>query len=295
VTVEFYVFLPQMRMTFDGIVSKAEAAEASGFRGMAFMDHMVPPLAATHPMHEAFITATVVAARTQHLRVGHLVLCDSFRNPAVLAREALALDHASGGRFDLGIGSGSVVSEFEPYGIPTLSGPDRVRRLGETLQVLRALWSGHTVDFDGEFHHLHGATMAPLPVSQIPIVIGGSGPATMALVAHHADWWNLPVHRLDHFEELRDKAGGARVSLQQMVAFVDSESDRAAVTEQALRRFPNYGGGLVIGNGDELCAHFTAIADRGVERFYLWFADFAAESTLQMFGARVISALVPSP
>jgi alkanesulfonate monooxygenase SsuD/methylene tetrahydromethanopterin reductase-like flavin-dependent oxidoreductase (luciferase family) len=295
VTVEFYVFLPQMRMTFDAIVSKAQVAEASGFRGMAFMDHMVPPLAATHPMHEGFITATIVAARTEQLRVGHLVLCDAFRHPAVLAREALALDHASGGRFDLGIGSGSVVSEFEPYGIPTLSGPDRVRRLGETLEVLRALWSGQTVDFDGEFHHLQGATMAPLPVAHIPIVIGGSGPATMALVARHADWWNLPVHRLDHFEELRDKAGGARVSVQQMVAFVESESDRAAVTELALRRFPNYGGGLVIGNGDELCAHFTSIASRGVERFYLWFANFAAESTLQMFGARVISALVPSP
>ena len=292
---EFYVFLPQMRMTLDDIVSKAQAAEASGFRGMAFMDHMVPPLAATHPMHEGFITATLVAARTEQLRVGHLVLCDSFRHPAVLAREALALDHASGGRFDLGIGSGSVVAEFEPYGIPTLSGPARVRRLGETLQVLQGLWSGQTIDFEGEFHQLRGATMAPAPVNQIPIVIGGSGPATMALVAQHADWWNLPVHRLDHFEALRSKAGAARVSLQQMVAFVDTESDRAAVTELARRRFPNYGEGLVIGDADELCRHFSAIADRGVERFYLWFADFAAESTLRMFGERVISALVPSP
>jgi alkanesulfonate monooxygenase SsuD/methylene tetrahydromethanopterin reductase-like flavin-dependent oxidoreductase (luciferase family) len=294
-TVEFYVFLPQMRMTLDDIVSKAQAAEASGFRGMAFMDHMVPPLAATHPMHEGFITATLVAARTERLRVGHLVLCDSFRHPAVLAREALALDHASGGRFDLGIGSGSVVAEFEPYGIPTLSGPDRVRRLGETLHVVRGLWSGQPVDFDGEFHHLHAATMAPVPLDQIPIVIGGSGPATMALVAQHADWWNLPVHRLDHFEALRPKAGSARVSLQQMVAFVDTESDRAAVTELAGRRFPNYGAGLVIGNADELCAHFSAIAERGVERFYLWFADFAAEPTLRLFGERVISGLVRSP
>jgi alkanesulfonate monooxygenase SsuD/methylene tetrahydromethanopterin reductase-like flavin-dependent oxidoreductase (luciferase family) len=294
-TVEFYVFLPQMRMTLDDIVTKAQAAEASGFRGMAFMDHMVPPLAATHPMHEGFITATLVAARTEHLRVGHLVLCDSFRHPAVLAREALALDHASGGRFDLGIGSGSVVAEFEPYGIPTLSGPDRVRRLGETLHVVRGLWSGQPVDFDGEFHHLHAATMAPVPLDQIPIVIGGSGPATMALVAQHADWWNLPVHRLDHFEALRPKAGSARVSLQQMVAFVDTESDRAAVTELARRRFPNYGAGLVIGNADELCTHFSAIAERGVGRFYLWFADFAAEPTLRLFGERVISGLVRSP
>jgi alkanesulfonate monooxygenase SsuD/methylene tetrahydromethanopterin reductase-like flavin-dependent oxidoreductase (luciferase family) len=282
-------------MSFDAIVTKAQVAEASGFRGMAFMDHLVPPLAAGHPMHEAFITATVVAARTEQLRVGHLVLCESFRHPVMLARESLALDHASAGRFDLGIGSGSVVTEFEPFGIPTLTGPDRVRRLDETLQVVRALWTGESVDFDGQFHHLKSARMAPIPVAKIPIVIGGSGPATMALVARHADWWNLPVHKLSRFEEIRSEAGSARVSLQQMVAFVDAEPDRAAVTELAHRRFPGYGDGLVIGNGDELRAHFAALADRGVERFYVWFADFAAEASLEMFGARVISGLVPAP
>jgi alkanesulfonate monooxygenase SsuD/methylene tetrahydromethanopterin reductase-like flavin-dependent oxidoreductase (luciferase family) len=294
VTTEFYLFLPQMRMSFDAIVRKAQVAEASGFRGVAFMDHLVPPLAASHPMHEAFVTATVVAARTEQLRVGHLVLCDSFRHPVMLAREALAIDQASGGRFDLGIGTGSVVSEFEPFGIPALTGPDRVRRLDETLQVVNALWTGESVDFDGQFHHLQSAQMAPTPVGKIPIVIGGSGPAMMALVARHADWWNLPVHRLSRFEEIRSQGGSARVSLQQMVAFVDAEPDRAAVTELTHRRFPGYGEGLIIGNGDELRAHFTALADRGVERFYVWFADFAAEATLEMFGARVISG-VPAP
>jgi alkanesulfonate monooxygenase SsuD/methylene tetrahydromethanopterin reductase-like flavin-dependent oxidoreductase (luciferase family) len=294
-TTEFYLFLPQMRMSFDAIVRKAQVAEQSGFRGMAFMDHLVPPLAASHPMHEAFITATVVAARTEHLRVGHLVLCDSFRHPVMLAREALAIDHVSDGRFDLGIGTGSVVSEFEPFGIPALNGADRVRRLDETLKVVQALWTGETVDFDGRFHHLQSAQMAPTPVGGIPVVIGGSGPAMMALVARHADWWNLPVHKLNRFEEIRSQAGSARVSLQQMVAFVDAEPDRAAVTELTNRRFPGYGDGLVIGNGDELRAHFAALADRGVERFYVWFADFAAEATLEMFGARVISGMVPAP
>jgi alkanesulfonate monooxygenase SsuD/methylene tetrahydromethanopterin reductase-like flavin-dependent oxidoreductase (luciferase family) len=292
---EFYLFLPQMRMSFEDIVRRAQVAEASGFRGITFMDHMVPPLAAGHPMHEAFVTATVVAMKTERLRVGHLVLCDSFRQPAVLAREALALDHASGGRFDLGIGSGSVVSEFEPYGIPMLAGPDRVRRLDETLEVLRALWSGEQVSFDGDFHHLQSASMAPRPLDRIPIVIGGSGPATMAVVARHADWWNLPVHKLSRFEELRSKAGSARVSLQQMVAFIGSESERAEVTQLANKRFPNYGPGLVIANADELIAHFSGIAERGVERFYVWFADFANEATLRMFGDRVVSALAPGP
>jgi len=287
---EFYVFLPQMRMTFDGIVVRAQTAEASGFRGMAFMDHLVPPGAEQHPMQEAFSIATVVAMKTERLRVGHLVLCDSFRHPVMLARQALDVDHLSGGRFDLGIGSGSVPAEFEPFGMPVRSGPERVRRLGETLQVLEALWSGEPVDFDGEFHHLASAAIAPRPLDRIPILIGGSGPRTMELVARHADWWNLPVHQLSRLQEMRSRAGTARVSVQQMVAFVGDESGRESVTELARRRFPGYGAGLVIGDGDQLVAHFSGLAEQGVERYYIWFADFAAEETLQQFGARVISA-----
>jgi alkanesulfonate monooxygenase SsuD/methylene tetrahydromethanopterin reductase-like flavin-dependent oxidoreductase (luciferase family) len=286
---EFYVFLPQMRMSFDAVVERAVGAEEAGFTGMALMDHMVPPLAEAHPMHEAFITAAAIASRTEVLRVGHLVLCDSFRHPAVLAREALSLNHLSRGRFDLGIGTGSVLTEFETFGIPRLPGRDRVRRLEETLQVVRALWSGETVDFDGEFHQLRSASMAPRPIGELPVVVGGSGPAMMGVVSRHADWWNLPVHKLTLFEEVRESAGSARVSMQQMVAFVDTEEDRAEVSDLAGRRFPGERG-MVIGNGDELLAHFAALAGRGVERFYVWFADFAALPTLRHFGERVIAA-----
>jgi alkanesulfonate monooxygenase SsuD/methylene tetrahydromethanopterin reductase-like flavin-dependent oxidoreductase (luciferase family) len=291
VSTEFYLFLPQMRLTFDAIARRAQVAETSGFRGIALMDHLVPPLAEGQPMHEAFVTAALIAARTEHLRVGHLVLCESFRHPVMLARESLALDHLSGGRFDLGIGSGSVITELKPFGIPTLGGRDRVRRLDETLQVVRALWSGDPVDFDGAFHHLEGAALAPVPLGPIPIVVGGSGPMTMSVVARHADWWNLPVHQVDRLDDLRLDAGAARVSVQEMVAFVDAEGNRGAVTELAHRRFSGFGYGLVIGDGDELVTHFAALSERGVERFYVWFADFAAESTLERFGDRVIAPL----
>src|SRR5438270_11387094 len=147
--VEFHLFLPQLRMTMESIVERAQAAEAAGFAGIAFMDHLAPPAAEGHPMFEAMETASWVAAHTDRLVVGHLVLCDAVRHPAVLARQVVALDHASGGRFELGIGSGSVPDELDRFGIDV--GGGRVARLAETLDVLKLLWSGDSVDFDGQF------------------------------------------------------------------------------------------------------------------------------------------------
>ena len=140
-----------MRQTFDQLVARARAAEAAGFDGIVGMDHLVPPLAADRPMYDAMITNTWLASQTERLRVGSLVLCDAFRHPAVLAREAVSIDHASGGRFDLGIGWGSVSAEFETFGVDPDAPAARVQRLRETLEVLRALWAGEVVDYDGAF------------------------------------------------------------------------------------------------------------------------------------------------
>src|SRR3989442_2804597 len=103
-------------MTLDTIVERARVAESTGFTGIAFMDHLLPPAAEGQPMYEAMATAGLAAARTEHLVVGHLVLCDAFRHPAVLARQAVTLDHAPGGRFELGIGAGSVPPDVAPLG-----------------------------------------------------------------------------------------------------------------------------------------------------------------------------------
>jgi alkanesulfonate monooxygenase SsuD/methylene tetrahydromethanopterin reductase-like flavin-dependent oxidoreductase (luciferase family) len=292
-TPEFHVFLPQMRMGLDVLVEKARAAERAGFGGIALMDHLAPPMAEGQPMHEAMITATWLAAHTETLRVGHLVLCDSLRHPAVLAKQAVTLDHAAGGRFELGIGWGSVPDELDAFGVGDTSPSARVRRLAESLDVMNALWTGETVDFEGEFHRVKGGRQQPGPLLKIPLLIGGAGRKTLALVARYADWWNLPIYALERLEELRPSAGGARVSVQQMVAFVPSEAERDRVTELAQRRFGVYGDGLVIGDAAQLVDHFTALHDRGVERFYTWFSDFADPETLAAFGADVIEAMAP--
>lgn len=278
--ISFHLFLPQMRMSLDTIVERARAAEAAGFEGIALMDHLAPPMATDQPMYEAMTLATWLAAHTEQLTIGHLVLCDALRHPAVLAKEATTVDHASGGRFELGIGWGSVPQELVDFDVTTDGPRARVERLGRSLDTLHSMWAG---------------AQQPTPLSRIPIVIGGAGPRTLELVAKHADWWNVPIYALDRIDELRPFAGAARVSVQQMVAFVPSATERARVTELAQRRFGGMGDGLLIGDADELVEHFSLAATRGVERVYTWFADFADRETLGAFGERVVTECTSEP
>jgi alkanesulfonate monooxygenase SsuD/methylene tetrahydromethanopterin reductase-like flavin-dependent oxidoreductase (luciferase family) len=286
---EFNLFLPQMRLSFEQLVARARAAEAAGFVGVTGMDHLAPPLADEQPMYEAIVTTTWLAAHTERLNLGSLVLCDAFRLPAVLARQAVSIDHASGGRFELGIGAGSVPEEFGAFGVGSTEPRVRVDRLRETLEVLRALWTGEVVDYDGEYHQLRGARQQPRPLGHIPLVIGGKGPKMLALVREFADWWNVDVSALRQLDELRAQVGDTRTSIQQMVALIPRDGDRDAVTAVTERRF-----GLshpVIGDANELVDHYGQLAERGIDRVYTWFCDFAQPDTLAEFGEDVIANL----
>jgi hypothetical protein len=288
---EFWVFLPQMRMTMDQLTERARAAEQAGFGGVASMDHLAPPGAPSSPMFEPMITNTWLAGRTERLCVGSLVLCDSFRHPAVLAREAVSIDHASGGRFELGIGWGSVADELTAFGIGSPEPKARLSRLRESLEIIRALWDGETLDYEGEHFSLHGAQQAPGPLTKIPIVIGGAGKGTMKLVAAHADWWNVHTGIVDKLDEMRPFSGNARCSLQLQVAFVPSGGSREEITQVAQRRF---GTTPIVGTGPELVDYFGSLCGRGVERVYVWFCDFAPPETLLAFGHDVIGQFGPA-
>jgi alkanesulfonate monooxygenase SsuD/methylene tetrahydromethanopterin reductase-like flavin-dependent oxidoreductase (luciferase family) len=288
---QFHLFLPQMRMTHDAIVERALAAEAAGFEGIAFMDHLAPPLAFQHDMWEAMEIAAWVLARTSTLTVGHLVLCDAFRHPTVLARQATSLDHASGGRFELGIGWGSVPEELTTFGVGFTEARDRVARFAESVEIIRRLWSGEPVDFAGNHFTLAGAQQAPVPTRHIPITIGGTGKKTLAVIRDHADWWNLPVHELHRLDELRPLAGEARVSMQRMVALVADDDQRAEATATMTRRFgPRMAQDMLVGTAPELAEQFGALREQGVERVYTWFADFARVPTLEGFADVIASS-----
>jgi alkanesulfonate monooxygenase SsuD/methylene tetrahydromethanopterin reductase-like flavin-dependent oxidoreductase (luciferase family) len=289
---EFHLFLPQMRLSPEALIERAVAAEAAGFEGLALMDHLAPPGALEQPMYEAFTTTTWLAASTERLRLGHLVLCDQFRHPAVLARQAVTLDHFSDGRFELGIGSGSTPGELAAYGFPAAGTADRLARLSETLELLTAFWSGEPVEHEGPNFSVQGSRQLPVPRSRIPILIGGTGPTTMKLVERYADWWNVPMHQLDRLEGARAAAGGARVSIQVLVTLITDEQKRDEVLELAGRRFGRMGEDAhLAGSPAELAEKLEAFAAVGVERVYAWFTDFAAIDTLAMFGGEVIPAL----
>ena len=160
----------------------------------------------------------------------------------------------------------------------------RVEQLDRHLALIRQYWG------DGTGYETRGAGPVQLPkrTHPIPLVLGGSGRRIMELVRKHADWWNLQANHIDRLPTLAPAAGTARLSIQQMVGFARSGSDPAAVREVSTRRFGNLGAGLVCGDADELVQHFAGLAAQGVERFYVWFADFAVPDSLHEFGESVI-------
>src|ERR1700759_2308100 len=278
---EWYLFLPQVRVPVADIVDRARHAEARGFAGIAFIDHLEAPGLPAESIWEAMSVATWVAAKTERLRIGHLVLCDAFRHPAVLAKQAVTLSEASEGRFELGLGSGSWPAEFARFGVgqedPVARGEQLERHLGLIMQY----WGRDDAPDRRQF---------PLPEQPIPLILGGTGRRMMELVRRYADWWNIPANHLDRLARLAPTTGSARVSVQQMVGFVRKGTDPNAVREVSSRRFGHLGSGLVCGDADELIGHFTGLANQGVERFYVWFADFAVPESLHEFGETVIKA-----
>ena len=276
---EWYLFLPQVRLPVADIVERSRHAEASGFTGVAFIDHLEAPGLPDENIWEAMSVATWVAAKTERLRIGHLVLCDAFRHPAVLAKQAVTLSEASDGRFELGLGSGSWPAEFTRFDVGQQDPVARVKQLERHLDLITQYWGRGKPDADSQ---------SPLPAHPIPLVLGGTGRRIMELVRKYADWWNIPAHQFDKLAELAPAAGSARVSTQQMIGFVRKDGDPHAVRETSARRFGNLGSGLVCGDADELSGHFEKLSGQGVERFYVWFADFAAPESLHEFGETVI-------
>jgi alkanesulfonate monooxygenase SsuD/methylene tetrahydromethanopterin reductase-like flavin-dependent oxidoreductase (luciferase family) len=280
--VEWYLFLPQVRLSAADITERARHAEASGFDGMAFIDHLEAPGLSDQSIWEAMAIATWVAAKTEWLRIGHLVLCDAFRHPAVLAKQAVTLSEASNGRFELGLGAGSWPAEFTRFDVGQQDPVARVEQLGRHLALLGQYW--------GDSADEAGVVQLPRRNHPIPLVLGGSGRRMMELVRKYADWWNLQANHIDRLPKLAPEAGSARISVQQMIGFVRSGSDPNTVREVSTRRFGNLGSGLVCGDADELGRHFAGLAAQRVERFYVWFADFAVPDSLHEFGESVIKA-----
>jgi len=163
-------------------IERAKRIEALGYGTLAVPDHVVGQAWAPHP-------ALAAVAAVTSLRIGTLVLDNDFRNPLITAREAATLDVLSDGRFELGLGAGWHLRDYESLGLAFDRGRVRVERLAEAVRLLKRLFTEEQVTFEGRYYRMEAATCAPKTVQRPhpPILIAGGGPQILELAAQEAD------------------------------------------------------------------------------------------------------------
>ena len=167
----------------------AEAAEQGGLDSVWIADHFLyrDPEDNIFGMHDSWTLLSAVAAVTERVELGNMVLCASFRDPGLTAKMAATLDEVSGGRLTLGVGAGWHDPEYETFGLPT---DHRVGRFTEWLEIVARLIQGETVTYNGTYYSVKEATLDPAPPHRIPILVAGHRPRMMKLTAQWADAWN---------------------------------------------------------------------------------------------------------
>ena len=168
-------------------------ADESGFDHVWDFDHLasIGEGGPDRPIYEGWTLQAAMAEATKRTRIGCLVTGNTYRNPALLAKEAVTVDHLSGGRLEFGIGAAWAEIEHQMYGFEGLD--HRVGRLSESLRIIKSLWTEERTNFDGRYYHMKDAIANPKPLQKPhpPIWIGASGETTMRLVARYADVWNI--------------------------------------------------------------------------------------------------------
>jgi F420-dependent oxidoreductase-like protein len=182
---------------FELMLKIAEEAERLGFYSGFLYDHFhTYPTVTTNSCFECYTTLSAIAMRTSKLRLGQLVTCASYRNPALLAKMAASLDVISKGRLEFGIGAGWYEGEYKSYGYRFESAAMRVRQLREAVQIIRKMWTEEKATFKGKYFTVDGAINSPKPIQKPhpPIIIAGSGEQLMLkVVAQLADRSNLGI------------------------------------------------------------------------------------------------------
>jgi alkanesulfonate monooxygenase SsuD/methylene tetrahydromethanopterin reductase-like flavin-dependent oxidoreductase (luciferase family) len=303
---EFGIYLPQVSLGFDQMLDRALECERLGYDSLWLYDHLYAPGLPAAPSLEAWTLATALLARTSRLRVGHLVLCNNFRHPAVLAKMATTLDVISGGRLELGIGSGSVEVEHDQAGIAWGSARERAERLGEAVEIITRMFNGPVTTWEGKHYAVRDLPNLPAPVQRPrpPVHIGGAGPKlTLPLVARYADVWNVPTYALGRLGELnaaldaecerigRDPASIRRSIEAVMVIAPQDRLDDALARARRHYGWPGYGleeGGLT-GTPERVADRIAELAGQGFSSFVFFTHDRASTQTLELFASEVMA------
>jgi F420-dependent oxidoreductase-like protein len=273
----------------------AKAAEDAGFDTVLVMDHFyqLPGLGAPdNSMMEAYTILGALAQVTERVRLGALVTGNTYRNPAILAKSVTTLDHVSGGRAQLGIGSGWFELEHQSFGIPFGTFTTRFEQLEEALQVILPMLRGERVSYSGKHYEFTDVINEPAPLSKVPVMIGGSGEKkTLRMVAQYADLGNLTCgpeevpQKLDalagHCERLGRDRSEITLSWNRVVCVApttaQAEAERNAFLAERGMDWDNLGdeiqamvdGMIACGDADTVGEQLTAWKATGIDGFTL--------------------------
>ena len=314
--------LPSGETSFTAVAGWAKRAEDLGFDSVWVSDHFFYSFArygadpAPIPSLEPLTTLAGIASVTDRVRLGTLVLCAPFRHPALLARVASSIDLLSGGRLDLGLGAGWLEEEFDAFGYRFGSVAERFAALEESLEVMRLLFRGEPVDYEGSNVTLRDAGLAPAPERPPPLWVGGKGgPRLLRLAARFADGWNTvwrvsPEGYADKVADVRaaceavdrDPAGfGLSIGLYSLVgedeeaAKAAFERGRAAAPGDAMASddYESWRADTLSGAPDQILERVAAFESLGVRELILspWVLPFAIHEPeqVELFAERVIA------
>lgn len=267
------VVLPQVGADWELCLDWARHAEDAGADSVWVVDHVLgfPP---PRGILEAWSLMAGLAAATTRVEVGAQVLCQSFRNPAMLAKMAATTDRIAGGRLRMLIGAGWFQEEYEQFGWDFPTPGDRIEQLRESVTILKSLLGPHdAVTFEGKHYRVRDAVNLPLPVRQpMPIEIGGAGDRLLRTVAQMGDGWNSPGaalgvldDRLAFLTEACAKAGRSMADLRLSCQIVCAVGDEEAGQHPGLAMFsPQHG---LIGSVDQAAARARELIGKGITDF----------------------------
>ncbi len=299
-------------VTWPQWVALAQTAERAGIEALFRSDHYTSP--AGHGVDgslDAWTTLAGLAAVTERLRLGTLVSPVTFRHPSLLARSVVTVDHISGGRVELGMGTGWMELEHRAFGFPFPPYDVRIVELAEQAEIVHREWTEETFDFRGLDYELRDARARPFPVRQPhpPLIIGGMGKRrSLEVAARWADEYNSYYQRPDFFTEVRPRLDDAlraagrepgSVPLSLMAGIAVAE-DEAGVDER-LRALAGggepqaflerMGDSFLAGTTAEVLERLRELEAAGVERVYLQHLNHADLETVELIGRELVPAL----
>jgi len=246
---------------------------------------------------EGWTLLTYLAALYPRFKFGHLVISQSFRNPALLAKMAATLQQLTGGRYILGIGAGWRQEEYRGYGYDYPGGGVRVEQLAEAIEVIRAMWTQSPATYHGTYYRIDGAYCEPKPDPPPPIMVGTNGRKALRVTARLADWWNWDgswevVYRRpyeilrDHCKEIGRPFGEITLTAGLVIWFPEDPSSFEGTFEHPF--YPGQTFDVIGPTPDDAIREIRQLIDIGVSHFQPTFEDTA---TLRRFINEVLPAL----